>query len=148
MSTTGLGASLEQNSPEGSVAVAYAPRFLNYLEEKYSVRDLELLGVVGAIEHFKNYFYGKRFTVITDHPALISSLNASERSKTSQSRLKRWIDRLISFHFDLKHLAGNKMGLKDYMFRNTVGLVIPPCEFDEEFDVALPNAIIKKPRID
>ena len=79
------------------------------------VNELELLGVVWAIQHFKYYLYGKHFTVITDHQDLISALNASERSKTSQSRLTRWIDRLISFHFDIKHLARNKMGLYDYL---------------------------------
>ena len=89
-----------------------------------------------AIEHFKYYLYGKHFTVITDHQALISALNASERSKTSQNRLTRWIDRLIPFHFDIKHLAGSKMGLIDYMSRNPVGLAIPPSEYDEEFVVA------------
>ena len=86
-SNTGLGVALEQNSPEGWIAVAYASRFLNSLEEKYSVNELELLGVVWPIEQFKYYLYGKHFTVITYHQALISALNASERSKTSQSRL-------------------------------------------------------------
>ena len=88
-SITGLEAALEQYSPEGWVAVAYASRFLNSLEEKYSVSELELLGVVWAIDNFKYYLYGKHFTVITDHQALISALNASERSKTSQSGLTR-----------------------------------------------------------
>ena len=135
-STTGLGAALEQHSPEGWVAVAYASRFLNSLEEKYSVNELELLGVVWAIELFKYYLYGKHFTVITDHQALISALNASERSKTSQSRLTRWNDRLIPFHFDIKHLAGNKMRLIDYMSRNPVRLAKAPSEYDEAFDLA------------
>ena len=89
-----------------------------------------------AIEHFKQYLYGKHFTVITDHQALISALNSSERSKTNQSRLTRWIDRLIPFHFNIKHLAGSKMGLVDYMSRNKVGLPLPPREYDEEFEVA------------
>ena len=66
------------------------------------MNELEILGVVWAIEHFKYYLYGKHFRVITDHQALISALNASERSKTSQSRLRRWIDRLIPFYFDKK----------------------------------------------
>ena len=48
-----LGAAPEQNTKEGWVAIAYASRFLNSLEEKYSVNELELLGVVWAIEHFK-----------------------------------------------------------------------------------------------
>ena len=136
-SNTSLGAALEQHAADGWVAIAYASRFLNSLEEKYSVNELELLGVVWAIEHFKYYPDGKHFTVITDHQAL----NASERSKTSQSRLTRWIDRLIPFHFDIKHLAGSKMGLIDYMSRNPVGLPIPPSEYDEELVVAAINTV-------
>ena len=141
-SNTGLGAALEQHSADGWVAIAYASRFLNSLEEKYSVNELELLGVVWAIKHFKYYLYGKYFTVITDHQSLLSALNASERSKTSQSRLTRWIDRLIPFHFDIKHLAGSKMGLLDYMSRNPVGLPLPPSEYDEEFVVAANTTFI------
>ena len=125
-STYELGAALEQNTEEGWVAIAYASRFLNSLEEKYSVNELEPLGVVWAIEHFKYYLYGKFFPVIPYHQALISALNASERFKTSQSRLTRWIDRLIPFNFDIKHLAGSKMGLINYKSRNPVGIAIPP----------------------
>ena len=99
--------------------------FFKLIEGKDSVNELELLRVVWPIEHFKYYLYGKHFTVITDHQDLISALNASERSKTSQNRLTRLIDRLISFHFDIKHLAGNKVGLIDYISRNPVGLAIP-----------------------
>ena len=94
-----------------------------------------------TIEHFKYYLYGKHFTVITDHHALISAMNASERSKTNQSRLTRWIDPLIPFHFDI-NLAGSKMGLIDYISRNPVGLAIPPSEYDKEFVVASIRAFI------
>ena len=54
-SKTGLGAALEQHSAESWVIIAYASQFLNSLEEKYSVNQLEPLGVVWAIEHFKYY---------------------------------------------------------------------------------------------
>ena len=141
-STSRLGASLEQNSPEGWVAIAYASRFLNSLEEKYSANELQLLKAVWAIEHFKYFLHGKHFTVITDHHALISDSNASERSKTSQSRLTRWIDRLIQFHFDIKHLAGNKMALIDCIARYPVGMALPSSKYDEEFVVASIDAII------
>ena len=108
------------NYPEGWVNIAYASHFLKSLEEKYSVNELELLGVVWAIELFKYYLYGKFFTVITNHQALISALNASERLKTSQSRLSRVIERLIRFNFGIKYLAGNKLGLIDYMSGNQI----------------------------
>ena len=54
----------------------------------------------------------------------------------------RWTDRLIPFQFEIKHLAGNKMGLMDYMSHNPVGLTIPTSEYDEEFVVASINAFI------
>ena len=45
----------------------FASRFLNPHESKYSTNELELLGVVLAVEHYKNYLYGSEFEVITDH---------------------------------------------------------------------------------
>ena len=62
--------------------------------------------------------------------------------KTSQSQLTNWIDRLIPFHFDIKHFAGNKMVLIDYMSQNSVGLALPPGEFDEEIVVASINTFM------
>ena len=118
------------------MAIAYASRFLNTLEEKYSVHKLELIGEVWAIEHYKYSLYEKHFTVIRDHQALFSALNASGRSKTRQSRLTRWIDQLIPFHFDIKHLAGNKMWLIDNMSQILAGLAIPLSKYDEESVVA------------
>ena len=44
--SSGSGAALEQHTLEGWVVIAYASRLLNSLEEKSSVIELELLGVV------------------------------------------------------------------------------------------------------
>ena len=41
-SRSGLGASLEQNTPEGWKPIAFASRFLNSTEERYSVNEQEL----------------------------------------------------------------------------------------------------------
>ena len=53
-----LGAVLEQESNKGWETIAYASRFLSKAEEEYSVNEVELLGVVWALEHFKHYLYG------------------------------------------------------------------------------------------
>ena len=58
-SRAGLGAALEQRSPTGWHTVAFASRFLNSNEERYSVNELELLGVVWSVEYFKYYLFGK-----------------------------------------------------------------------------------------
>ena len=56
---TGLGTALEQLTVDGWKPIAFASRFLNSCEERYSRNEHELLGVVWLIEYFKNYLHGK-----------------------------------------------------------------------------------------
>ena len=69
--------------------IAFASTFLNNYEMKYSTNGLELLGVVWATEHFRNYLYGTEFQTVTDHKALLSTLWANHGNKTMHSRLTR-----------------------------------------------------------
>ena len=57
-SHSGLGATLEQNSEQNEwVPIAFASRYLNTQEKKYSTIELELLAVVWAVDRFKNITY-------------------------------------------------------------------------------------------
>ena len=68
----GLGACLEQEIEPGVWApTAFASRFLNNAEMKYSTNKLELLAIVWASEHFRTYLLGNRFQVLTSHKAII-----------------------------------------------------------------------------
>ena len=136
-SREGIGAALDQETPDCGATIAYASRFLNSCEQKYSGNELELLAAVWAIEHFKYYLYGRRFTLITDHQALVSALQSNRGNKTYQSKLTRWIERLIPFDFDIHHPSGSKMGLIDYISLHPVGKPQPPAYWDEQFVVAL-----------
>ena len=91
-SRKGLGCALEQRTPNGWHTVAFASRFLNSVEDRYSINELELLGVVWSVEHFKCYLFGKSFTVITDHRALLSIMRENRSNKSYNSRLTRWVD--------------------------------------------------------
>ena len=90
---------------------------LNNTEERYSINELELLGLVWAIDNFRYYLFGKNFTVLTDHRALLSVLKSHRSNKSYNSRLTRWIDRLLPFDFNIEHIPGTKMGLVDYISR-------------------------------
>lgn len=83
----GLGAVLAQKAEDGSVhPIAYASRTLQPHERNYGVMELEALGVVWAVKHFRPYLYGHRYKVFTDHEALKSLLNTAHPS----GKLARW----------------------------------------------------------
>ena len=127
---------LKQLDCEGWKTVAFASRFLNGKEERYSINELELLGVVWAIEYFKYYLFGKTFTVLTDHRALLSILKSHGSNKSYSSRLTRWIDRLLPLHFNIEHIPGTRMGLVDYISRQPNQKAKSVTQYDEEFMVA------------
>ena len=135
-SRSGLGAALEQNTPDGWKPIAFASRFLNSTEKRYSVNKLELLGIVWSIDYFKYYLYGKNFTVVTDHRALLSILKEHRSNKSYNSRLSRWIDRLLPYNFTIEHMPGAKMGLVDYISRNPFARAKKISTYDEHFVVA------------
>ena len=135
-SRSGLGAALEQLTVDGWKPIAYTSRFLNSCEERYSVNELELLGVVWSIEYFEIYLYGKTFRVITDHRALLSIMKENRPNKSYNDRLTRWIHRLLPFQFDIEHPPGAKMGLVDYISRHPSQKAKKISAYDEEFIVA------------
>ena len=96
-SRKGLVCALEQRTPNGCQTVAFTSRFLNSVEDRYSINELELLGVVWSIDHFNYSLYGKPFTVNTDHRALLSIKRENRADKSYNSRLRRWFDRLSPF---------------------------------------------------
>ena len=54
-SRSSFGATLELLTVSGWKPISFASRFLICNEERYSVNELELLGVIRSIECFENY---------------------------------------------------------------------------------------------
>ena len=76
------------------------------------------------------------FTVITDHRALLSIMKEHRSNKPYNSRLTRWVDRLLPFQLDIERLPGVKMGLFDYISRHPSQKAKKVSAYDEEFIVA------------
>ena len=56
--------------------------------------------------------------------------------KSYNSRLIRWVDRLLPFDFNIEHIPGTKMGLVDYVSRQPNQQAKVTNKYDEEFAVA------------
>ena len=122
----GLGNCLEQKYGSTWETIAFASRFLNNLESRYSTNERELLAVVWSMENFKYYLYGSEFMLQTDHQALLTAFKENRGNKTYQSRLTRWVDRLLPLNFSVEHIPGKNMGFADYLSGNPSGDPIAP----------------------
>ena len=70
-SEVGIGATLMQVWPRNvERPVAYASRILTPTEKKYRIVEKEAVAVSYGIRRFHQYFYGERFTLVTDNKSL------------------------------------------------------------------------------
>jgi hypothetical protein len=101
-SSFAVGAVLSQEIDGVEHPVAYASRQLNSAEANYTVSERELVAVVWAVQYFRCYLYGRKFTIYTDHAALqwLFSL------RDPNSRLMRWTLKLSEYEYEVVHKPG------------------------------------------
>ena len=118
-STSGLGAVLAQRQDDGKVRpVAYASRTLQAHEKNYGISELEALGVVWAVKHFRPYIYGHHCVVYTDHVALKALLNTPQPS----GKLARWGMAIQELDLEIVHRSGKANTNADALSRNLLPL--------------------------
>jgi len=121
-SGVGIAAVLSQEYEQGEGVVAYASRTLTRQEQKYSATERECLAVIWAVEKFRPYVEGTKFTIVTDHYSLLW-LN---RLKDPTGRLARWALRLQPYDYQLVHRKGQDNVVPDLLSRTTPAE--PPAE--------------------
>ena len=63
-------------------------------------------------------------------------MKENRSNKCYNSRLTRWVDRLLPFQFDIEHLPGSKLGLVDYISRHPSQKAKNVSTYNEEIIVA------------
>ena len=97
-----LGAVLEQEDNGQFHPIAYASRTVSKHEKNYGITELEALGVVWAVKHFRPYLFGHRCTVYTDHSPLRSMLMTQHPS----GKLARWGIALAELDLEIEYRPG------------------------------------------
>ena len=101
-SGAGIGATLNVFRDGVERPAAFFSRQLQGAQHNYSATELEGLAIFKAIHFFALFLYGRRFTVVTDHKALVSFLT----SRVLNKRLHGWVLQLLDFDFEIVYRPG------------------------------------------
>ncbi|GES85289.1 KRAB-A domain-containing protein [Rhizophagus clarus] len=122
-SITALGAVLEQEQEDGlRHPIAYASRSTSESERNYSSTELECAAVIWAVNYFRPYLYGKKFTIFTDHSALQWLLKLKTIKNDLTGRLARWQLIPQPYDYDIKY---RKEQLYYDLYQYLSNLIIP-----------------------
>jgi hypothetical protein len=81
---------------------SYASRTLNSPEKNYPAVEKELLAIVWRCKHFRQYLYGRKFTIGTDHRPLSWIFGLKDPS----SRLLKWRLKLEEYDYEVIYKKG------------------------------------------
>ncbi len=98
----GLVLSVRRN--DELLPVVLFSRQLKGAQCRYSAQELEGLALYESIRHFGFYLYNRRFTVVTDHRALVTLMT----SKQENRRLHNWSMKLTEFEFSVEYRSGKE----------------------------------------
>ncbi|GKF67794.1 putative reverse transcriptase domain-containing protein, partial [Tanacetum coccineum] len=105
----GLGAVLMQRDK----VIACASRQLKVHEKNYTTHNLELGAVVFALKMWRDYMYGTKCVVFTDHKSLQHILDQKELNM----RQRRWLELLSDYDCEIRYHPRKANVVADAMSR-------------------------------
>ena len=131
-SDTASGGVLHQVFEDGIEApVEYKSKKLTPTEQRYSVRDRELLAVVHALKSWRHYLMGKHFVLYTDHESLQFLSTMKVDGGDMGKRVLHWVEFLQQFDFEVKYIKGEN-NIADALTRNETAKQEPEQELAEQ----------------
>ena len=104
-STAGLGATVEQEQPDGSIRpIVYISQATLDNEQNWTPMELEAGCVVWSIRRLRHYLFGVYFLVFTDHQCLQQICKIGE----NKTRIQRWMEFLSAYNFRLSYRRGQE----------------------------------------
>lgn len=131
-SDTALGAVLSQIQDKIEKPIAFASRTLNDTESRYATNEKEALAIIWAVNKFKPYLYGTKFTLITDHKPL-TFIKSSDKN----AKILRWRLDLENYDYEVKYREGKTNVVADALSRRPEEINVN--EFDNNMISPIPG---------
>ena len=109
----GAGAVLTQTQGGVEKVIGYAGTSFNKAQLRYSPTDRELAAIRFAVNHFKQFLYGRHYVIKTDHQPLVYL----HHLKRFDDRLHRTLEDLNIGHYELQYLPGRNNVVADALSR-------------------------------
>ena len=106
----------DENDRSSLYPIAYGSKSLTDAETRYAIIEHKLLGVVGGLEKFNYFTFGRPVTVLTDHKPLIAILKKS--LVNAPPRLQQLLLRLANYNVELQWIPGKEMIFSDHLSCN------------------------------
>jgi hypothetical protein len=129
-SRIGLAGILAQVKDGKEFVVSYFSRHTTSAEQNYNSLELETLAIVASVKRFRQFLWGRSFTIYTDYAAVRSAF----LKKDVNARVGRWVLELSEFQYQIRHKGNQQMRHADALSRNP-----PTHEYDDEWVQNLPN---------
>ena len=125
----GIGAVLLQREDGIERPIAHASKTLNAQQRNYSQIEKEGLSIIYGVSKFRQYLFGRRFTLITDHEPLVAIFSPDKNIPIlTAQRLQRWALTLMAYQYDIQYKPTQQHG-------NADGLSRLPHGPDQAFDI-------------
>ena len=122
-SINGIGCVLAQRHDGRLRVVQFCSKLFGKTQQNWHVSEQEIFSVIYAVEKWRSYLIGNKFTVFTDHKNLEELFNRAKNFKAG--KLYRWAVRLQDFEFDAKYIKGSKNVFADYLSRDGLTNKLP-----------------------
>ena len=110
-----IGSALYQIQNGKPKLIAYASKRLPEAARNYSITELEMCGLAIKITSFAHLLKKVDFDAIVDHLALVHILKS--KMELATQRIKRLLEVLSAYSFNLYYMKGKDMILSDFLSR-------------------------------
>ena len=107
-----LGAVLSQVQDGVERPIAFGSRSLEDHETRYATNEKEALAIIWAVNKYKPYLYGNKFTLVTDHKPL-TFIKSSDKN----AKILRWRLELENYDYDVVYREGKTNVVADALSR-------------------------------